>query len=134
MVVRHDRKTTPTSELAAGDVPSRIANFPVQLAMTDSYEQSAQDSFPLSSSSGQYAQYSYDDCDDLSDDLLYSRTTDSVEDDQSLVVRDTMLLESGLDESGSPERLVTPEVQVDKRPDILKVRASLHEDAKFVVY
>ena len=102
--------------------------------MTDSHEPSAQDSFPFSSSSEQYDnQYSYDDCDDLSDDMLYSKPADTIEGTQSFEVRDTMLLEDGFKEY-EREESVTLEVQVDKRPDISKVRVSSNKGSKLVVY
>ena len=101
--------------------------------MTDSYEQSAQDSYPFPSSSEQYDnQYSYDDCDDLSDDMLYSKPADTIEETQSFVVRDTMLLEDGFEEY-EREESVTLEVQVDKRPDISKVGVSLYKSPKLVI-
>ena len=102
--------------------------------MTDRYELSVQDSFPLSSSSEQYGdQYGYEDCDDLSDELLYSKPPDTVEETQSFTIRDSLLLDDGLEES-VPEQSVTAEAKVDKRPDILKVGMSWRESANLVNY
>lgn len=95
--------------------------------MTDKHEQSAQDSLPLSPSSAQYgSQRSYGDCDDLTDDDLYSNVNDSTDlnaesiaETQSFTIRDTMLMAS------DPEESLTSEEEVDKRPDIEKVGVQL---------